>query len=166
MPRPLPLAMADPLVEPATPPAREPREIVPLPLEMELAPRVVRDVEGGAMVDLFGRVVRGVGGFSTKLVSVVLCDTVSNAFGQSGKNAQKGSIDVALAMVQVRRHGVLLSSLVPSSLGSTLEALNAGRLWEINTESAHVHAVQESAETFVEAIQALVQQLQVHHIGL
>lgn len=93
-------------------------------------------------------------------------DTVSNAFGQRGKNAQKGSIHVALAMVQVRRHGVLLSSLVSSSLGSTLEALDTRRLWEIDTESAHVHAVQEGAETFVEAIQALVQQLQVHHVGL
>ena len=47
---------------------------MPLPLEMELAPRVVLDevVEGGAIVDLFVRVVFGVGGFSTKLVSVVL----------------------------------------------------------------------------------------------
>ena len=47
---------------------------MPLPLDMELAPRVVLDevVEGGAMVDLFGRLVFGVGGFSTKLVSVVL----------------------------------------------------------------------------------------------
>ena len=47
---------------------------MPLPLEMELAPRVVLDevVEGGGIVDLFVRVVFGVGGFSTKLVSVVL----------------------------------------------------------------------------------------------
>ena len=75
MPLPLPLPMAEPLVEPAIPPALVPRGAgIPLPLEMELAPRVVLDevVEGGAMVDLFGRVVFGVGGFSTKLVSVVL----------------------------------------------------------------------------------------------
>ena len=75
MPRPLPLPMAEPLVEPAIPPALVPRAAgVPLPLDMELAPRVVLDevVDGGTMVDLFVRVVFGVGGFSTKLVSVVL----------------------------------------------------------------------------------------------
>ncbi|KAG9966980.1 hypothetical protein KCU61_g694, partial [Aureobasidium melanogenum] len=75
MPLPLPLPMAEPLVEPTEPPALVPRAAgIPLPLDMELAPRVVLDevVEGGAMVDLFGRLVLGVGGFSTKLVSVVL----------------------------------------------------------------------------------------------
>ncbi|KAH0356746.1 hypothetical protein KCU81_g757, partial [Aureobasidium melanogenum] len=75
MPLPLPLPMAEPLVEPTEPPALVPRTAgMPLPLDMELAPRVVLDevVEGGAMVDLFVRVVLGVGGFSTKLVSVVL----------------------------------------------------------------------------------------------
>lgn len=75
MPRPLPLPMAEPFVEPAIPPALVPRAAgVPLPLDMELAPRVVLDevVDGGTMVDLFVRVVFGVGGFSTKLVSVVL----------------------------------------------------------------------------------------------
>jgi hypothetical protein len=75
MPLPLPLPMAEPLVEPAAPPALVPRGAgIPLPLDIELAPRVVLEelVEGGAMVDLFGRLVLGVGGFSTKLVSVVL----------------------------------------------------------------------------------------------
>ena len=75
MPLPLPLPMAEPLAEPATLPPLVPRGAgMPLPLDMELAPRVVLDevVEGGAMVDLFGRLVFGVGGFSTKLVSVVL----------------------------------------------------------------------------------------------
>ena len=75
MPLPLPLPMAEPLVEAAAPPALVPRAAgIPLPLDMELAPRVVLDevVEGGTMVDLFVRVVLGVGGFSTKLVSVVL----------------------------------------------------------------------------------------------
>lgn len=75
MPRPLPLPMAEPLVEPAIPPALVPRAAgVPLPLDMELAPRVVLDevVDGGTIVDLFVLVVFGVGGFSTKLVSVVL----------------------------------------------------------------------------------------------
>lgn len=74
MPLPLPLPMPEPRVEPATPPALAPRAVVPLPLDIELAPRAVLDevVEGGTMVDLFVRVVLGVGGFSTKLVSVVL----------------------------------------------------------------------------------------------
>jgi hypothetical protein len=75
MPLPLPLPMPEPLVEPVAPPALVLRGAgIPLPLPMELAPRAVLDdvVEGGAMVDLFGRLVFGVGGFSTKLVSVVL----------------------------------------------------------------------------------------------
>ena len=75
MPLPLPLPMAEPLVESAILPPLVPRGAgIPLPLDMELAPRVVLEdvVEGGAMVDLFGRLVFGVGGFSTKLVSVVL----------------------------------------------------------------------------------------------
>jgi hypothetical protein len=70
--------VADPLVEPAVPPARVARVAgMPRPLDMELAPRVVLDevVEGGIMVDLFGLFVLGVGGFSTKLVSVVLGST-------------------------------------------------------------------------------------------
>jgi hypothetical protein len=74
-PLPLPLPMPEPLVEPVAPPALVPRGAgMPLPLDMELAPRAVLDevVEGGTMVDLFGRFVFGVGGFSTKLVSVVL----------------------------------------------------------------------------------------------
>jgi hypothetical protein len=75
MPLPLPLPMPEPLVEAGIPPPLVPRGAgIPLPLDTELAPRVVLDevVEGGAMVDLFVRVVFGVGGFSTKLVSVVL----------------------------------------------------------------------------------------------
>ena len=37
-------------------------------------------------------------------------------------------------------------------------------LWEIHTESAHVQSVEEATETLVEAIQALVQELQVHKV--
>lgn len=37
---------------------------------------------------------------------------------------------------------------------------------EIDAERAHVHAVQKGAKALVEAAQALVQQLQVHEVGL
>lgn len=74
MPLPLPLPIPEPLVDAGMPPPLAPRAAgVPLPLDMELAPRVREEVvDGGTMVDLFVRVVFGVGGFSTKLVSVVL----------------------------------------------------------------------------------------------
>lgn len=67
--------------------------------------------------------------------------------------------------MNVCRHGMVLLGLVLCSLSSTLEALDSRSLWEVDTESTHVHAVEESAKTFVEAVQTLVQQLQVHHIG-
>jgi hypothetical protein len=37
--------------------------------------------------------------------------------------------------------------------------------WEINTKSAHVQTVEESAKVLVEAVQALIQKLQVHEVG-
>jgi hypothetical protein len=37
--------------------------------------------------------------------------------------------------------------------------------WEINTKSAHVETVEESAKILVEAVQTLIQKLQVHEVG-
>ena len=37
-------------------------------------------------------------------------------------------------------------------------------LWEVHTESAHVQSVEEAAKALVEAVQALVQKLQVHEV--
>lgn len=37
-------------------------------------------------------------------------------------------------------------------------------LWEVHAESAHVQSVEEAAEALIEAVQALVQKLQVHEI--
>jgi len=68
-------------------------------------------------------------------------------------------------MMNVCGHGMVLLGLILCSLGSTLEALNSRSLWEVDTESAHVHAVEESAKALVEAVQTLVQQLEVHHVG-
>jgi hypothetical protein len=68
-------------------------------------------------------------------------------------------------MMNVCRHGMVLLSLVLCSLGSTLEALDSRSLWEVDTESTHVHAVEEGAKAFVKAVQTLVQQLEVHHVG-
>lgn len=38
-------------------------------------------------------------------------------------------------------------------------------LSKINTERAHVHAVEESTKVLVEAAYAFVQELEVHHVG-
>jgi hypothetical protein len=38
-------------------------------------------------------------------------------------------------------------------------------LREIHAESAHVQSVEEAAKALVEAIEALVQELQVHEVG-
>ena len=74
-------------------------------------------------------------------------------------NVQESSINISLTMMDVCGHGMILLSLVLRSLGSTLEALDSRSLWEVDTESAHVHAVEESAKALVEAVQTLVQQL-------
>lgn len=37
-------------------------------------------------------------------------------------------------------------------------------LWEVHTESAHVQSIEEASEALVEAVQALVQKLQVHEV--
>lgn len=71
-------------------------------------------------------------------------------------SVQESRIYISLTMVNVCRHGMVLLSLVFCSLGSTLEALNSRGLWEVDTESTHVHAVEESAKAFIEAVQTLV----------
>lgn len=38
-------------------------------------------------------------------------------------------------------------------------------LGEVHAERAHVQSVEEAAEAFVEAVEALVQELQVHEVG-
>ena len=38
-------------------------------------------------------------------------------------------------------------------------------LGEVHAERAHVQSVEEAAEAFVEAVEALVQVLQVHEVG-
>jgi hypothetical protein len=68
-------------------------------------------------------------------------------------------------MMDVCRHSMILLGLVLCSLSSTLEALDSRSLWEVDTESTHIHAVEESAKAFIEAVQTLVEQLQVHHVG-
>ena len=53
-----------------------------------------------------------------------------------------------------------------SMLGQGLAKLLGGNayLWEVHAESAHVQSVEEAAEALIEAVQALVQKLQVHEI--
>jgi hypothetical protein len=84
---------------------------------------------------------------------------------QGWYDVQESSVDISLTMMDVCRHGMILLSLVLCSLSSTLEALDSWSLWKVDTESTHVHAVEEGTKTFVEAVQTLVQQLEVHHVG-
>lgn len=55
--------------------------------------------------------------------------------------------------------------LVLCRFGRTLKTLDTRRFWEVYAKGTHVHAVEEGAEALVEAVQALVQQLQVHEVG-
>lgn len=80
-------------------------------------------------------------------------------------DVQESSVDISLTMMNICRHGMVLLGLILCSLSSTLEALDSRSLWEVDAESTHVHAVEEGAKAFVEAVQTLVQQLQVHHVG-
>jgi hypothetical protein len=65
----------------------------------------------------------------------------------------------------ISRHGILLVSLILCSLCSTLETLNTRGFWKVDAEGTHVHAVEKGAKAVVEAVQTLVQELQVHHVG-
>lgn len=85
---------------------------------------------------------------------------------QARGNSQESSVHISLTVVDFNRHGTVLLSLILGSLSSALEAFNARSFGKVDTEGTHVHAVEESAEAFVEAVQTLVQQLQVHHVGL
>lgn len=39
-------------------------------------------------------------------------------------------------------------------------------LRKVNTKRAHIHAVQKRAKVFVESPKTLIEELQVHHVGL
>lgn len=67
-------------------------------------------------------------------------------------------------MVDFSGHGTVLLGLVFGCLSGALKAFNSRRFGKVDAEGTHVHAVEECAEAFVEAVQALVQQLQVHHV--
>lgn len=84
---------------------------------------------------------------------------------QGQGNSQESSVYIPLTVVNFGRHGTVLLGLILRCLSSTLKTLNSRGFGEVDAESTHVHAVEESAEAFVEAVQTLVQQLQVHHVG-
>lgn len=56
-------------------------------------------------------------------------------------------------------------ALEPLGLACALEALGPRGFREVDAEGAHVQSVQEAAEALIEAVQRLVQELQVHHVG-
>lgn len=67
-------------------------------------------------------------------------------------------------MMNISRHGTILLCLIPRRLSRTPKTLDPRSLWKVHTKSTHVHAVQEGAKAFVEAVQTFVEELEVHHV--
>lgn len=177
--------MPDPLEE-AVELALVPRPGTPLPLPAFAPPLAVVEVlddrtkAGGAIEYLFDGFVLA-GGFSTNEVSVVLHSVstpvsihVSPQSRSINQHSQECSINILPPTTHTRLPPVLRPStrilphrlLMPRSLPRPPEALRARRLGEIDTKRTHVETVEEAGKVLVEARDGLVQDLQVHHVGL
>lgn len=128
--------------------------------------------EGGTLLYLLAGF-ELVGGFSTNEVSVVKnvasgspAPAVPSKFFvlESRKGGEVGSL--ALARANDCGIGAYSKESVADVWSSCRVSRLAANLRKVYTEGAHVHAVEEAAETLVETAKAFVQELEVHEVGL